>query len=425
MKTIFSLVGALFFSTSAWAGSVLFIHPDGAGVSAWQAARFLWAGPDADLAWDKLPYLAVYRGHLGDNLTATSNGGATAHAYGIKSPIAGFGSDGVTDARPVAASGKAESLMHEALAKGLRTALINSGSIIEPGTAAFVASAAKRSEREKITKQVLESGVDFILSGGEEWLLPEGVAGTHAKSGTRTDGINLIENAKKAGYTVVYNREELLAVPANTKKLLGVFSKGNTFNDMTTEDLVRKGLPTYLATAPTLGEMLQKTLDCFGEEKFFVVAEEEGPDNFGNYNNARGVLDSLKRADQAFDVALKFLETHPDTLVITAADSVAGNIDAIGVPNRPEILAQALAGRDPNGAPYGLDLDGSLFIAEPDRAGKRLPFVISWGTRYDSSGGIVVRAAGKGAENVKGSIQNTDIYWIMREALFPGSQETK
>jgi hypothetical protein len=46
------------------------------------------------------------------------------------------------------------------------------------------------------------------------------------------------------------------------------------------------------------------------------------------------------------------------------------------------------------------------------------PFVITWGTLSDASGGILVRAAGKNADVVKGSFDNTKIYSLMREVLF-------
>ena len=38
------------------------------------------------LAWDRLPALAVYRGHMADQLVGTSNGAATAHAFGRRVP---------------------------------------------------------------------------------------------------------------------------------------------------------------------------------------------------------------------------------------------------------------------------------------------------------------------------------------------------
>lgn len=401
------------------AGSVIFVHPDGAGIAHWQAARMLWAGPDGELNWDKLPHLAVYRGHMADCLTASSNGGATTHAYGVKVPVDGFGSDGKMARRPVAASGSRESLMHEAMRRGCKVALVNSGSIVEPGTACFVASVVSREEDEAIARGVVESGADIILSGGEEWLLPQGAKGRHVDSGKRTDGLNLVEAARAKGYAIVYDRNELAAVPAGTVKLLGIFAAAHTFHDQSEEDLAAKNLPRYQPAAPTLAEMTTKALELLGGSRFLMVIEEEGSDNFGNKNNARGVLDALKRADDALGVASGHVAKHPDTLLLTAADSEAGDMDVIGLKPGPQALAEFVNGPDRNGAPCDLDDGGKPFLSAPDKAGVRHPFVITWGALVDTSGGIVVRAAGNGADQVKGSMDNTGIYQVMRRVLFP------
>jgi len=412
---LFSLLAACAHAT---ASNVIFIHPDGAGVSNWQAARFYWAGPDAELNWDRIPHIAVYRGHMADSLSATSNGGATSHAYGIKVPSSAFGTDGKSASRPTAANGEQGSLMHEAMRRGVRTGLVNSGSIIEPGTACFVASTAHRDDYWQITAQVVESGVDVILSGGEEWFLPSSKEGRHVKAGKRTDGRDLIGEAKKNGYTVVFNRTELESVPAETKKLLGIFAEQDTFNDMEADKLKALGLPTYSPLAPTLQEMTSAALRVLAPGPFFLVVEEEGSDNFANFNNAPGVLDALKRADDAFGSALDFVKEHPETLFITAADSSAGSMDVIGFPPKPDLLAKAASGKDSNGAPYGLTPEGQPFLSKPDRSGVAHPFVITWGTLSDASGGILVRAAGKKADEVQGSFDNTKIYSLMREVLF-------
>jgi len=412
------LLSLLAVCAHATASNVIFIHPDGAGVSNWQAARFYWAGPDAELNWDRIPHIAVYRGHMADSLSATSNGGATSHAYGIKVPSSAFGTDGKSASRPTAANGEQGSLMHEAIRRGVRTGLVNSGSIIEPGTACFVASTAHRDDYEQITAQVVESGVDVILSGGEEWFLPSSKEGRHVKAGKRTDGRDLIEEAKKNGYTVVFNRAELESVPAETKKLLGIFAEQDTFNDMEADKLKALGLPTYSPLAPTLQEMTSAALRVLAPGPFFLVVEEEGSDNFANFNNAPGVLDALKRADDAFGTALDFVKEHPETLFITAADSSAGSMDVIGFPPKPDLLAKAASGKDSNGAPYGLTPEGQPFLSKPDRSGVAHPFVITWGTLSDASGGILVRAAGKKAGEVQGSFDNTEVYSLMREVLF-------
>ena len=399
------------------AANVIFIHPDGAGVSHWQAARFLWAGPDGELNWDRLPNVAVYRGHMKDALTATSNGGATTHAYGIKVPAATFGTDGTSTERPTAASGKSGSLMHEAIERGIKVGVVNSGSVIEPGTACFLASVAKRDDYAGITTQIVESGADVILSGGEEWFLPEGKAGRHAASGKRTDGLDLIAAARAKGYSVVYDAAELAAVPAGTKKLLGIFAAEDTFNDMGEAEMAALKLPPYKPFAPGLAEMTSAALKILAPGPFLLVVEEEGADNFGNANNAAGTLEALRRADEAFGVARGFVEKNPETLLITAADSSAGNMDVIGLDSSPEKLAIAKNQRDRTGAPYSPGPDGKPFVSRPDRFGQKHLFVITWGTLLDASGGIVVRGAGKNADAIRGSFDNTRIYSLMRETL--------
>ncbi len=411
-------------ATSAPAASVIFLHPDGAGVAHWQAARMLFEGPDGDLQWDRLRHIAVYRGHLTDSLTGTSNGGATVHAYGVKVPRAGFGSDGTSAQPPVSAGGQPLSLMQEAKREGIRVGVINSGSIIEPGTAAFLASATKRDEYASIASQIIESGADVILSGGEEWLLPAGNPGHHGP-GKRPDQLDLIARAAELGYTVVYDAEELAAVPADTPRLLGVFASGHTFNDKPQPELTTAGLPLYEPNAPTLAQMTAKALELLGDDEFFLVVEEEGSDNFGNNNNAPGTFEALRRADETIGLALDFLETHPDTLFITTADSEAGGMDVIGISDSETSLAIAKNGRDRNAAPYSLTADGQPFISAPDRAGVEHPFVVTWGSLDDTSGGILVRAAGAHADLVTGSFDNTDVYRAMRHALFaPPADET-
>ena len=163
-------------------GSVIFLHPDGASLSHWSAMRTLYYGPDAICGWDKLPNIGLYREHCQDNLSPESTSGATMHSYGVKVKKSSYELNG-TDTI-VSLSGKKMSVMHEAINKGIKTGLINSGSIIEPGTGVFVSSVVSRKNYAEITKQIMESGVDVILSGGEEWFLPMGIKGRHT-SGKR------------------------------------------------------------------------------------------------------------------------------------------------------------------------------------------------------------------------------------------------
>ena len=400
-------------------GSAIFLHPDGASPSHWGAARLVTVGPDGLLAWDRLEHVGLYRGHLTNSVASSSHGGATVHAYGVKVPYDSYGMRGQEPLTSL--SGKPHGIMTEAVEAGLATALINSGHLAEPGTGVFVASAPSRGDVEEITRQVIESGVDIILGGGEVLLLPEGERGVFGFPGVRRDGRNLIDRARELGYEVVYTREELLALPDDTERVLGIFSASQTFNDRSEQVLLDSGLPFYVRTAPTIGEMTAKALRMLEtrDARFFMVAEEEGSDNFANQNNAAGTLEALTRADAAFAAALDHLEREPGTLLITAADSDAGGMEVWPVRD-PTAFNQPLPANAENGAPIDgvTGARGLPFVAQADDAGVELRFGIAWAAHADVMGGIVARAHGLNAELLPPAVDNTDIYRMLYATLF-------
>ncbi len=399
-------------------GSVIFIHPDGTSVSHWAAARMVIAGPDGMINWDRLPRMAVYRGHMKTALAATSHGGATTHAFGVKVDPDSYGMD---RDRPITAlSGRSMSIMREALAAGLAVGTVNSGNIDEPGTGVFLASAQSRRDGEEIARQIALSGAHVILAGGERWLLPRGHQGRHGK-GARTDGRNLIAEARALGYAVVHTRRELAALPDDTLRVLGVFARHHTFNDKSEENLRKDGLPLYSPDAPTVAEMTSAALAILSRhgKRFLLVVEEEGTDNFGNVNNAGGSIEALRRADAAYGVARDYLRRHPDTLLLTAADSDASGLEVIAFP--ADRASEHLPRTTANGAPLdGRDGTGSRpFVAAPDQSGNRLPFGIAWSGFEDGAGGILARAEGANADALlSGNCDNSDIYRLMYLTLF-------
>lgn len=399
--------------------SVIFFHPDGMSAATWGAVRISTVGPDGRTEWDQLPGMAVYTGHMKDSLAATSNGGATTHAYGVKVAASSFGLDAGKEI--TAASGKKMSILREAQKAGRMTALVQSGSITEPGTAAFVAQVKNREDHFEIAKQVLMSGVDVILSGGEKYLLPLNIKGRFGP-GTRTDNLNLISEAEKMGYKVVYTAKELKALSKDVKKVFGVFAYDHTFFDQTEEELKANKLPLYLQTAPSISEMTDAALKILKNHPkgFFAVIEEEGSDNFANKNNAKGALEAGRRADQTIGVIRKFIEVYNNTLMIMASDSDAGAL-ALHGPTTDRLKAnEPVPEKDMNGNLIdGRDGAKTLpFIAPADKAGKKWPYTITWGSLSDVSGGILVRGMGVNSDQIKGTFDNTDIYKLMHKTLF-------
>ncbi len=419
LMVLFSFL-AVFAQEKLETGNVIFIHPDGTGLSTWNATRILHAGPDGMLNWDMIPNVGFYRSHMKNSLTSSSHSGATVHSYGVKVKKDSYGMDGKDTL--TALSGKKMSIMQEAMEKGLRVGIINTGSIIEPGSAVFVASSESRGNDEEITRKVIESGADLIFAGGEEWMLPHGTPGVHVEQGRRTDGINLIETAQELGYVVIYDKYQLEQLPGDVEKVLGVFAAHHTFHSIPEEELAEKGLPLYKESAPTLKEMVEKAVEILSNkgEQFFLVAEEEATDNFANNNNAIGNLTAHSRVDETFGYVLKYVEENPNTLFITASDSEASGMELWGPEEIEMPRDKDLPATDWNGAPMdGVAGTGTLpFISAPDKNGNTFPFAILWGSKDDLYGSVIARAAGLNANLMKINFDNTDVYRMMYATLF-------
>ncbi|MFD0725362.1 alkaline phosphatase [Lysobacter brunescens] len=399
-------------------GSAIFLHPDGMGANTWAAVRLFNAGPDGRLAWDRLPRLAIYVGPMTDSVNASSNGGATTHAYGVRATLDSYG--WVKKGRvPVAASGKRMSLMREAQAAGRKVAIFNSAPMTEPGTGAFLATIEDRDDEAGIAAQILAARPDIALGGGEMFFLPAGVQGRHGV-GVRKDRRNLVEEARRAGYAVVFTREELLALPRDGRRVLGLFAHEATFNEANEATLAAQGLAPFQPQAPRFDEMLGFILDRFRDapEGYLVVGNEEATDNLSGENNTPGVVEAASGADRAIALALAEAGRNPALTVVVASDSDNGAMNPTSDDlDDPKDLPRPLPTKTAVGSP--LDSDGGQpYLSAPDARGVRQPFYVTWASDSDSAGGTVARGIGPGAAKIEGTIDSTAIYRALYLGLF-------
>jgi alkaline phosphatase len=454
--------------------NVIFIHPDGTTQSHYDAIRLLDVGPDSSINWDMLPNVAIYKGHLKDSLTSTSHGGSTVHGSGFKVLADSYGCDGnCTD------DSLKRTIMEEARDENFTIGIINSGTITEPGTGAFISHVTDRSDHCGIIQQIVEeSNTTLILGAGEKYYLSANDTSYHPNPETNLTsdkGVcknNMIDAAKTLGYTIVYNKTQLQNLNiSNTSKVVGIFAYDDMYNDVSENELFKRGINAginamgicnevcrlYEPYAPTFDEMVDfgiKFLDFHSKKGFLLVAEEEGTDNFGNDNmNAEGVIEAGKRADKAIGIALEFAKQNSNnTLVITAADSDAGGF---AIYSDQQVHNKEYPILDVNGCideplSYSLDplveqseqnilIDGITdfniiksqvndtvifcekpFLAKQDKYGNELFFNILWfpNGAPDVGGGTITRAFGCNSnEEVKGTIDNTDIPRIMANCL--------
>lgn len=398
--------------------SAVFLHPDGMGVNVWGAVRLKEVGPDGRLAWDRLPRVAVYVGPMLDGVTASSNGGATTHAWGVRARTDSYGMIGD---RPIetSAAGTDGTLMQDALRAGKAVGIVNSSSVTEPGTGAFLARVDAREDDSEIAEQILAARPDVILGGGEAFFLPRGVRGVHGE-GLRTDGRNLVEEARAAGYVVVRTKEELESLPDGATRVLGLFAREETFNEADEATLQRRRLGLLKPQAPRFEDMVRVAMRILARSPngYFLVANDETTDNLAGENNAAAVLEAGAGVDRAISLVLEYAARDPLLTLVVASDSDCGGMQVSG----DEVPAGArVPARNENGAPQD-GLLGRPFLAAPDAAGRQHPFIVHWASANDVSGGVVARGIGPGAELLYGTIDSTEVYWALHRGLFGHSK---
>jgi alkaline phosphatase len=386
------------------------------GTNTWAATRLLTVGPDGRLAWDGMR-AAPYIGPMLDSLTASSNGGGTTHAWGVRARTDSFGMvEGVRI--PRSRSGADVPLMLEAKRRGKAIGLVNTASITDAGTGTQIAVVESRSNDEGIAVQLLAAEPDLLLGGGEGWFLPKGVQGRHGE-GLRTDGRNLIEEARAKGYVIVLDADELAALPANAPRVLGLFAHENTFNEGTEEALAAAGLPAFQPQAPRYDVMVAAAIKHLSKSRngYYLMAEEEATDNMGGDNNASATLEAAAGADRAVKLALEAQKRNPRLSVVVASDSDCGGLQPI---DDDFVEGTPLPANFENGSPLdGPTGTGSLpFMAAPNAQGKRLPFAVAWATDGDASGGGTVRVTGPAAKAMPPTMDSTDIFAVLYAGLF-------
>lgn len=81
------------------------------------------------------------------------------------------------------------------------------------------------------------------------------------------------------------------------------------------------------AASNTLAQCTETALARLENEKgFFLMVESCGTDKYGQNNNINGKLNSVVTLDRAVTAVLRFMETHPDTLLIVTSDHDTGGI---------------------------------------------------------------------------------------------------
>lgn len=363
----------------AQAGSVILFVGDGMGLAQREAARLAAHGPAGRLAMDQVEHLSLVTTHSADALTTDSAAGATAWSTGRKTnnKFLGVAPDGA----PL------RTILEQARDAGYGTGLVTTTTLTHATPAAFAAHVEDRGAEDQIADQLLACRPQVMLGGGQVFWVPASRPGSK-----RTDERDLLAEARAAGYEVVQTAAELDRVDLKKgRHLLGLFAQSHL-----TYAYDRQG-----EAEPTLAGMTRAALGILKNFKrgFFLMVEGGRIDHACHSNDAIRAIWEAISFDQAVAEGIEYARRQRDTLVIVVADHETGGMSVgtacyQGFPQIP--VADGFPERS---AP----LDSLLCIG--------------WTTKGHTAIPVIAGALGPGAEQFRGTMDNTALFPIMMEAL--------
>ncbi len=196
-------------------------------------------------------------------------------------------------------------IAHAVKASGRSMGLVTTATITHATPAGFAAVSQNRDDEALIATQYLNL-VDVLLGGGLGFFDPE----------VREDTRDLLGEYKQAGYAVLKNRSELTAA-SGQKKILGLFDPH--FLPFTVDWNNSTALQQRV---PTLAEMSTLALQSLRQNPNGFLLQIEGArvDHAAHANDPAAILWDQLAFDAALGVALDFVRSNPDTLLIVTSD---------------------------------------------------------------------------------------------------------
>jgi len=330
--------------------NVILMIGDGMGFNTIVASRTVVLGAQGRLTIERLPVTGVIDNYDTTRFVSGSAATATSLATGYKT-----NEDMISllpDGTPVL------TILEAAQEKGMSTGLVATSTITHATPAAFAAHVPDRDSEADIAVQLLESKINVLFGGGRALFKP-GISGYKFE---RTDGRDLVEEARKADYVYVETKNGLMWVKAENDRVLGLFSDGYLINQ---------------SPEPTLAEMTDAALEILSqnEKGFFLMVEASQIDWGEEDNDIKYTIREQLHFDLAIRSAIRFAMDDERTLVVVTSDHEAGGMF---ISNEP-----------PN------KVDGNINI--------------QWGTDEHNGNVVPVFAYGPHAERFMGWYDNTEI----------------
>ena len=427
------------------------------------------------LAIDDMPHTALVATAGTDSIITDSANSMSAYTTGHKTATNAMGGYADRSANPLD-DPRVEtiaSLVKRRL--GLAVGIVTNTEVEDATPAAVVAHTRRRSTYDDIVEQLYAAKPDVLMGGGAAHFLPKSVAG-----GRRTDQTNYVEVFRNAGYTVAQTAAELSAA-AKADKLLGLFHLGN-MDGVLDRKILKGGTVKKFPDQPDLTDQVAAALDVLSRKPqgFFLMVESGLIDKYSHsMDMERAVYDTIM-LDNVVRMARDWAAARgDDTLILVTPDhnhpiSLIGTIDddmtqAPKAPLRDRVGIYDKAGfpnypkPDKDGYPAQVDVSRRLAIfsasspdyyetfrpklddpndptvkgTEPDTSAPNEKYRDRPGAMFrlgnlprymgysvHSGEDVILTASGPGSERVRGSMDNTEVFRVMAEALGLGAAIT-
>jgi alkaline phosphatase len=367
------------------AKNIIFMVPDGMGLSNVTAARIFNDGPNgAPLYLETLPQIGYQRTHSADSTVTDSAAAASAWACGEK-----FNNNEICcldNNKDTVCESAPKTILEMAKEQGKATGLVATSTITHATPAVWGAHVYWRNCETEIARQYIEAtGVDVILGG---------VIGSDRSAcltpSPRTAAQIISEAQATYGYTYAVNKAEMDAAVASEKmKVLGLFgpSSGKT-PETYRVDPVNYSWPSG---EPTLPEMTAAALDILEKDQdgFFLMVEGSQIDWANHANDLSYQIGETLAFDKAVKIVLDWINAKPmrkmQTLIIIVADHDCGGFAVNG--------------------PYGMLSEAGEVV----EAG--------WTSLDHTAQDTIIWSQGPGSNCLGKAVDNTDLYQVMKAAL--------
>jgi alkaline phosphatase len=387
----FAALGVLYFQN--WVvqkpfGIILFV---GEGLTAQRTAatRVYLGGADNPLAMDGLEFSARLRNHSADFAVPDSAAAASALATGIRVKNGTIA---------IAESGAPlQTILEIAHQEGRATGIVTDGALTNPTVAAFYAHAnTAKPPQQFATTMIEQSAVDIALGGGA----------------ADFDKAKLDQTRVR----VVRNLPELEQISGwQQPRLLGLFAA----NDLPFTDEV-----AARTDQPSLADMVRRAIELLQVNRhgYVLVVNAHLMASAAWQNLGERTLRETAELDRAVQISREYAGRN--SAIIVCGDAAIGGMNVNGYPFRYDtgvaILGLNSAGQPwvtwatgPNGGKTGATAESStvrdLSALEPA--------AVQAASALNSLEDPIANATGLRMEKLRGTINNTQVFEIIRDAL--------